>query len=828
MSASSTLSAKKSTNRVSASFGSSASALGFNGSFSALNTNPSGKRPSATFQMFKAMEAKEEFQKMRLAGFLRDLHELAEEDNKQQAQERISATITTTATPPVDVDRPTSTNGSVSLHTVPDLRNMSLQVAQEKIDALHAGEQLDSDSFILLCETATSVMEQESTVVDLRGLLLVPEGEETTIEHACSVVGDLHGSLNCLHKVLDLVQIDRLEQEGRVVVFDGDYVDRGEHSLEVLSTLLLLKLVYPTRVILLRGNHEDIMTASIYGFRDELEEKYADAVAADDTFSHCLWETVGKVFAALPIAARTETAVVLHGGIPTADFSLDLLNAIDPYTRSQLTTVVQPDDPDEELIQGVMWSDPSPDFFGIEASPRGAGFEFGPDIADDFLRRHDLRYVIRAHEPVEEGTELVDAYSEEQGYEGRGSEERGVVTVFSAAAYPNGEGTNLGAILNLWVNGRGYDTVGFSYEDAEDSVNDHVASYSSLPENPTEDGQQRQVSTHQERQQYEEILKTFVNDHRSKLARGFRAVEKKPDDADGVAVSLSGGVVTVEQWVTVVAESLELYNVPWDELQPHVAPTTVKNGNHVDWRSFLTKYSNKGILPHQFEQMDQDQIAVLNQHRDKFLNIFSLLDIDGSGTISMEEFAKGIEALKDQILAAAASASESKDGETLISLTQCPEELFRVLDLDGDGEISIAEFTQALSHSATLQNVTKALDPHQIDMLQENHEMLLVAFKYLDADKSGAIDRKEFQRGIDLLNRRLPEKGQLDDPDELFSLLDADGNGEIGTSLTCQCVFTLVCSVSLAWLEICIYSCVVASASCFPIREWQPFSWHLF
>jgi len=81
----------------------------------------------------------------------------------------------------------------------------------------------------------------------------------------------------------------------------------------------------------------------------------------------------------------------------------------------------------------MLWSDPRP-IVGRQTSMRGAGVEFGQDVTFDFLRTNQLALVVRSHECVNEGYELI--------HNGR------LMTLFSASRYC-GMQTNKGAFLSM-------------------------------------------------------------------------------------------------------------------------------------------------------------------------------------------------------------------------------------------------------------------------------------------------------------------------------------------------------------------------------------------
>jgi serine/threonine protein phosphatase 1 len=74
-------------------------------------------------------------------------------------------------------------------------------------------------------------------------------------------IGDIHGCYDRLKVLMDKIPIDCSRD---ALVFIGDYIDRGPHSVEVVDYLIQLKNRFP-EVILLKGNHEDMLDKFING-----------------------------------------------------------------------------------------------------------------------------------------------------------------------------------------------------------------------------------------------------------------------------------------------------------------------------------------------------------------------------------------------------------------------------------------------------------------------------------------------------------------------------------------------------------------------------------
>jgi len=231
------------------------------------------------------------------------------------------------------------------------------------------------------------------------------------LEAPLKICGDIHGQYTDL---LRLFEYGGFPPESNYL-FLGDYVDRGKQSLETICLLLCYKIQHPQNFFILRGNHESAGINRIYGFYDECKRRY----------SIKLWKIFSDIFNCLPVSALVDEKILcMHGGLSP---ELDSLQQIADLPRPK-------DVPDVGLMCDLLWSDPDTTVNGWGENERGVSFVFGADVVAEFLDRHDLDLLVRAHQVVEDGYEFFAG--------------RRLVTLFSAPNYC-GEFDNAGGIISV-------------------------------------------------------------------------------------------------------------------------------------------------------------------------------------------------------------------------------------------------------------------------------------------------------------------------------------------------------------------------------------------
>lgn len=228
------------------------------------------------------------------------------------------------------------------------------------------------------------------------------------------VFGDIHGQFSDLIHFLELTGLP----PDNKFLFMGDYVDRGNNSIEVCMLLFAFKILYPNNVYLLRGNHECPEVNALYGLLEECESRYGNE-------AKIVFTKVNEVLCAIPLCAIVNKKIFcVHGGISPY---LNKLSDIDEINRFCAI-------PDTGLLCDLMWSDPSPNPEKWGINSRGVSCTYNPETVATFLKNNKLQLICRAHQLVGEG------------YKFFGNNK--LVTVFSAPNYCGNCGNN-GALMKI-------------------------------------------------------------------------------------------------------------------------------------------------------------------------------------------------------------------------------------------------------------------------------------------------------------------------------------------------------------------------------------------
>ena len=283
--------------------------------------------------------------------------------------------------------------------TVPKKYNVDLIILKllSVRNKINKKVKLEYNEIIWLCEEVTKIFLNQPVCLYL--------------DAPVNVCGDIHGQYS------DLI---RLFEAGGYppevnYLFLGDYVDRGQQSIETICLLFCFKIKCINNFFLLRGNHECATLNREYGFYDECKRRY----------NIKLWKKFVDVFNCMPYSAIVEDKIIfMHGGLSPILQNL-----------SQLNEIMRPTDvPDEGLLCDLVWSDPESNLKGWGINSRGVSCTFNERIVDNFLTIHNLEVLVRAHQVVEKGYEFFNG--------------RKCVTIFSAPNYC-GEFDNAGAMMTI-------------------------------------------------------------------------------------------------------------------------------------------------------------------------------------------------------------------------------------------------------------------------------------------------------------------------------------------------------------------------------------------
>lgn len=244
-----------------------------------------------------------------------------------------------------------------------------------------------------------------SRICKLAEELLINENNILVIPTPVTVCGDVHGQL---HDLFTLFATGGDCPSTRYL-FLGDFVDRGFHSVETFLLLLCLKVRYPDRINLVRGNHESRTISQSYGFYDECLRKYGNT---------SVWSICCSVFDYLAIGAMIggpHGIFCVHGGLSPVAKEIDDIRAID---RNQEV-------PHDGAMCDLLWSDPDDSLDSslsdFVLSSRGAGFLFSKNAVEEFHHTNKTSLIARAHQLAVEGFKEMF--------------ERQLVTVWSAPNY---------------------------------------------------------------------------------------------------------------------------------------------------------------------------------------------------------------------------------------------------------------------------------------------------------------------------------------------------------------------------------------------------------
>ncbi|KAM6220926.1 serine/threonine-protein phosphatase with EF-hands 2 [Rhynchocyon petersi] len=547
----------------------------------------------------------------------------------------------------------------------------------------------------------------------------------TCYSEEITVCGDLHGQLDDL---IFIFHKNGLPSPERAYVFNGDFVDRGKDSIEILMVLFAFMLVYPKEFHLNRGNHEDHMVNLRYGFTKEVLYKY-------QIHGKKILKTLQDVFCWLPLATLIdEKVLILHGGVSDKT-DLELLAKLDRckivstmrcktrMKRAKQTEGKSTANPTSSPARPVPWflpqsgslhsSPPHPDCPKTPKSGRSSSIpcSLSPDRKEPGRQtRHSVDLELdrpwqQAGFPMMEEKEAGVEPDAGEPLEPTEEELKQVVDILWSdpmaqegckANTVRGDGCYFGPNVteqllqkyNLQFLIRSHECKPEGYEFCHNrkvltifsasnyyEVGSNRGAYVKLGPTLTPHIVQYQTNkaTHSltMMQRISGVEESALRALREKLFAHSSDLlgEFKKHDADKT------GLITLSDWATAVESVLHL-GLPWRMLRPQLVSSLTEN--MLEYKSWLKDLAKEQLSR---ENIQSSLLETLYRNRSNLETIFRIIDSDHSGFISLDEFRQTWKLFSSHM------KIDITDG--------CICDLARSIDFNKDGHIDINEFLEA-------------------------------------------------------------------------------------------------------------------------------------
>ncbi|XP_058613670.1 serine/threonine-protein phosphatase with EF-hands 1-like isoform X3 [Onychostoma macrolepis] len=458
-----------------------------------------------------------------------------------------------------------------------------------------------------------------------------------------TICGDLHGHLEDL---LLIFYKNGFPSAETPYVFNGDFVDRGKESIEILLVLFAFLLLYPHNVHLNRGNHEDHIVNLRYGFTKEVLGKY-------QVHGKMILKLLQKIFSWLPLATVIDQKVlILHGGISDKTD----LNVIAKLDRHRFVSALRPlkrKGASAMLKEAALSADGDEEFSAgrrrVQSLSHGTPLRLRQELPRHSVHSESGRTGRSVEEELRErrrlaGLSLSSDSDPAEVLETDADEWKQVLTIFSASNYYD-VGSNRGAYIRL-----GPDLIPhFKQFQASRSTRELTL---------------RQSVGRTERSALQ-ALRMQLFAHKSALIREFQEYDPQRT-----------GLISVKHWAAAVEKVLRLA-LPWRVLRSQLVTSSTQDGtlNYHDWVNQLS------VIQPNTEIANTSLLETLYKHHSNLESIFRMIDTDHSGLISFEEFRQTWKLLSSHL-------------QTDIS-DKAISDLAESIDFNKDGSIDINEFMEA-------------------------------------------------------------------------------------------------------------------------------------